>query len=103
MRPDTIVSPVYYQTYQRENLKWYAHNCRPLFNLTSVPIDLNNIEQQYGLTEKQVIIELFRINGGKHGYYLGNLRDKKFYYCGESWQDIKTSLLALGIGRLEEN
>lgn len=48
---------------------------------------------------KKVAIELFRINGGKQGYYIANILDKKYYYCGTEWQDVKNKLLELGIGR----
>jgi len=41
---------------------------------------------------------LFRINGGKAGYYLANLRGKKFYYCGIEPGGVKNKLLELGIG-----
>lgn len=45
------------------------------------------------------MIELFRINCGRDGYYLANLRDKKYYYCGLEFEDINTKLKELGIGR----
>lgn len=64
-------------------------------------MDLKHVERQFGLTEQQVVIELFRINGGKPGYYLANLRDRKYYYCGLEWEDIKTTLQNLGIGRAD--
>jgi hypothetical protein len=35
----------------------------------------------YGITEQKLVIELFRQYGGKLGYYLANLKDKKDYYC----------------------
>ena len=42
---------------------------------------------------------LFRINGGKQGYYIANILDKKYYYCGTEWEDVKIKLKELGIGR----
>lgn len=62
---------------------------------------LEHVERQYGLTEEQVIIELLGINGGEPGYYLANLRNKKYYYCGLLWSDVKTTLQELGIGRAD--
>jgi hypothetical protein len=44
----------------------------------------NGIEQQFGLTAEQVIIELFRIDAGRQGYYLANLKDQRYYYCGSN-------------------
>ncbi|TBR56670.1 hypothetical protein B4U84_28835 [Westiellopsis prolifica IICB1] len=43
--------------------------------------------------------ELFRINGGKQGYYIADIQDKKYYYCGTEWEDVKLKLGELGIGR----
>ncbi len=68
-------------------------------DIPSKPEDLTYIEKQYGLTGHQVVIELFRINGGKPGYYLANLRDRKYYYCGPKWSDIRSTLQSLGIGK----
>jgi hypothetical protein len=53
----------------------------------------------YGTTKKKVVIELFRINGGKPGYYLADLRNKQYYYCGTEPEDITAQLQSLGIGR----
>lgn len=74
---------------------------RVFYNGTNQPIDLPHIEREFGLSDEQIVIELFRVNGGKAGFYLGNLRDRKYYYCGLKWEDIKTTLLQLGIGRAE--
>lgn len=52
----------------------------------------------YGISPQQVAIALFRINGGKAGYYLANLRDRHYYYCGSSLEDVKVKLQELGIG-----
>jgi hypothetical protein len=51
------------------------------------------------LTKIKVLVELFRINGGKHGLYLADIRDKKYYYCGLDLEDVKAKLRSLGIGR----
>lgn len=71
------------------------------YNSTNVPLNIVNTEQQFGLTPEQVFIELFRINGGRSGFYLANLRDRQYYYCGLSWEGLKTTLQGLGIGRAE--
>jgi len=74
---------------------------RLFYNPMGIPIQLEHVERQFDLTEQQTIAELFRINGGKSGYYLANLRDRKYYYCGLNWEDIKTTLQSLGIGRAD--
>lgn len=64
-------------------------------------INVNDIEALYGLTEEQIIVELFRHYKGKLGFYLVNLRQQKYYYCGLTWGDAKAKLLDLGIGRAD--
>ncbi|MBR8835400.1 MAG: hypothetical protein DSM106950_15590 [Stigonema ocellatum SAG 48.90 = DSM 106950] len=97
-----IVSPVYYRIYDRVGTKWFAVEPSGIFyNPTDTSASLTHIVEQYGLKESKIIIELFRINGGRPGYYLANLRDKKYYYCGSNCEDVKKKLLELGIGRAD--
>lgn len=98
----SIITPIYYQVYRREGASWFVkHPNRIFYNPNNQPTDLQNIAQEFGTTDKAVAIELFRINGGKPGYYLANLRDKKYYYCGLEWEDVRKTLRAIGIGRDE--
>ncbi len=94
-----FVIPYHYKVYKRKTTRWFTQDAsRVFYNSTNVPLDLVNVEQQFGLTDKQVVIELFRINGGRTGFYLANLRDRKYYYCGLDWESVKTTLYNLGIG-----
>lgn len=97
-----IITPYHYKIYECRGTKWFTLNGgRIFYNGTDRPMDLQNVEREFGFSNEQIVIELFRVNGGKGGFYLGNLRDRKFYYCGLKWEDIKTTLLQLGIGRSE--
>ncbi|MEC4816301.1 MAG: hypothetical protein SAK29_23995 [Scytonema sp. PMC 1069.18] len=96
----TIVHPFHYLIYEREGATWYAKEGGGVFyNPTKEPMKLDRVAEQFGLKDTEVVIELFRLNGGKPGYYLANLRDKKYYYCGATWDGVKQKLLDLGIGR----
>lgn len=56
------------------NGNWFARDASKVFyNSTNEPLNLINVEQQLGLID--VVISLFRINDGKAGFYLANLRD----------------------------
>lgn len=72
---------------------------KPFYNPRRVPTDFDSILKEHELTRMNVMAALFRINGGKPGYYLANLRDKKYYYCGADWELLKVKLRELGIGR----
>ncbi len=52
----------------------------------------------YGISTEKVIVELFRINAGAVGYYLANLRDLSYCYCGPELADVQAKLIELGIG-----
>ena len=96
----SYVLPLHIQIYQREGVKWFIYEVgAPFYNPTSTPMNTKHVASQLNMTEEQVIIELFRINGGKPGFYLASLRDHKYYYCGLQWEDIRYTLQSLGIGR----
>jgi hypothetical protein len=94
-----IYYPSYIRIVERCPGAWGFRSGKPFYKPPQSSVDIRNPEKAYGLTKKEVTIELFRINGGRLGYYLANLRDRKYYYCGTKWQDVKTTLRQLGIGR----
>ncbi|MBR8838611.1 MAG: hypothetical protein DSM106950_32580 [Stigonema ocellatum SAG 48.90 = DSM 106950] len=96
----TVFCPVYYQIIERRGNGWAFKHGEPFINLFNAP-DLS-IEDEFAAFDtsmKKVALELFRINGGKQGYYIANILDKKYYYCGTEWLDVKAKLQELGIGR----
>ncbi len=97
-----LVTPYHYRVYERCGTRWFVFDAaRVFYNSTNQPLELQDIEQQFGLTAEQVIIQLFRINAGRQGYYLANLREQKYYYCGPDFEDVKQTLQRLGIGRAD--
>lgn len=95
-----IISPIYYRVIQKINNKWiFKTGNRVFYNPLNLPVSSENLEKWYGLTREKVVIELFRINGGKDGYYLANLKESRYYYCGIKDTDVKKILISLGIGR----
>jgi hypothetical protein len=71
-------------------------------NLTRFPIPFDlkkvDIEKLFGTTKADVVTELFRVGEGKLGYYVADLLDKRYYYCGTSENDLKAKFVELGIG-----
>jgi hypothetical protein len=97
----SIYSPLYLQIYQREGTRWYLLPGKVFYNPKNIEIDFDSTLQRNGLTKTEIQIELFRINGGKQGYYLADLKMKKYYYCGTVFDDVKLKLRELGIGRVD--
>ncbi|MBD2492681.1 hypothetical protein [Aulosira sp. FACHB-615] len=94
-----IHAPIYLQIYEREGTQWFFHGGQVFYNPRGVSTDLDSILQRHELTKLNVLVALFRINGGKPGLYLANVKDKQYYYCGTEWESIKAKLRELGIGR----
>ncbi|MBD2603854.1 hypothetical protein H6G81_04725 [Scytonema hofmannii FACHB-248] len=103
MSTTSIIHPLHFQIIQRIGTTWYFKYGSVFYNRTDKSLPESNRERLFGITKNKIVIELFRINGGNSGYYLANLRDKKYYYCGDNWEDIKAKLQELGIGTDEPN
>lgn len=102
MSDSKIIHPDYIRLVQRVPGGWLFKQGRLFFKRLPVSsTDLDDFKLMYGISKQQVTTELFRINGGKLGYYLVNLRDRKYYYCGTEAETVKPSLLSLGIGRVD--
>lgn len=97
MNDYTIIYPSYFRIFECRSGRWFIKNTDTFIGSNTVKDD--NITALYGVTEQQVVVNLFRINGGKAGFYLANLKDKTYHYCGQSREGIKTQLRSLGIGR----
>lgn len=96
-----LVYPVEFQVIRRAGNEWKFKVCEVFYNPTGTQLDMKNIEKAYGLTKSKIAIACFRINGGKPGYYLANMKDKQYYYCGEEKESVKEKLRSLGIGRAD--
>jgi hypothetical protein len=96
----TIVHPDYIRLIERVDRGWLFKRGKLFYKrLPIASADMDDFEFMYGISKQQIAIELFRLKGGKAGYYLANLRDRQYYYCGLEPEDVKTMLLRLGIGR----
>jgi len=98
-----IIYPIYFLPVERKGTTWYFEYGEVFYNHHNTPVPEYDRERLFGLTRKIMIVELFRVAGGKAGYYLANMRDKKYYYCGPNWEDVGLKLKELGIGRDEPN
>ncbi|PSB04386.1 hypothetical protein [Merismopedia glauca] len=102
MSTASLIHPLYYLIVKREGTTWcFKPGSSVFYNPRNVPVSLALEARlhRFELNPSKLMIELFRVNGGKPGYYLVNLQDKQYYYCGFKWDDIKITLTSLGIGK----
>lgn len=99
---ETIVYPVHYRLVVRRRDSWYFTKGDIFVNLFNIPVlEQKDLFACFGTNMKEVANKLKIINGGQEGFYIANIQDKKYYYCGQEWGDVKTKLQELGIGRPE--
>lgn len=94
---ETLIYPIYYYIVERNAVRgeWLFKKTSPFYNPTGERINPNERERYYGLTKPQIATELFRINGGKSGWYLVDMRSRKYYYCGLDQQCARKMLRSL--------
>jgi hypothetical protein len=97
-----IIYPAYFRIFIRKPDGWAIDGIRLFYNHSGREYNFDDAWVRYGVNKKSLVIELFRQYGGKLGYYLVNLRDKKYYYCGLTDEDIQNTLYSIGIGRKEK-
>ena len=98
----SIIYPQYFYLVERVPEGWdFLWSSKIFYAPEGNRIEPKNREKLYGLNKQKITIELFRINGGRLGYYLANMRDKNYYYCGRERESVKEKLRKLGIGRRE--
>ncbi len=96
----TIVSPIHYRIIERRGNGWAFKENEPFINWFNEPLlSQKDLFAAYDTSMKKVAIELFRINGGKQGYYIADILDKEYYYCGTEWENVKIKFREMGIGQ----
>lgn len=94
----SLVYPLHYRVAQREGNTWHFRKLSVFYNPSSVPIVDPNDISSYGTSWRKLAIELFKINGGKPGFYLADLRNRKYWYCGDDEASVRARFHELGIG-----
>lgn len=97
---DTIIRPVYYLIIERRGKIWAFREGETFVNWFNAPdLEMEDLFSLFDTSMEKIAAELRRINGAKNGYYLADILDKKYYYCGSEWEDVKAKLKELRIGR----
>lgn len=96
-------TPAHIQIVERENRLWYFLQPSRIVSSGSHSPDSDFFtcrERRYGLTKAKIALEFRLLTGGVPGLYIADMQEKLYYYCGESWDDVRAKLLEIGIGRV---
>ncbi|MEH2114238.1 hypothetical protein [Nostoc sp.] len=82
---NSIIHPIRFRVIERkitpERSYWHFIKGKTFYNPLNLPD--GDIEFMFGTTKNKVVVELFRISGGKVGYYLADLRQKNTTTAGK--------------------
>ena len=93
-----MIFPDYFRVLERTPDGWILLGTKVFCSLNNRKYNPDDAWIQYGTTKQKLVVELFRQFQGKLGFYWVNLKDKKYYYCGLTNEDIQNTLFAIGIG-----
>jgi hypothetical protein len=95
-----IIYPDYICIVEKTGSDWRIKQPQKVFwraEDSNIPKKRENREETYGLNYKEMLLSLFRQYLGKIGFYIVNMRDREYYYCGLTQQNIQEKLFDLGI------
>jgi hypothetical protein len=101
MMNSSIVIPAYYRIFELRDNAWLAKTSEVFYNPSSLPFDANDTEANFGISKRQIVLALHQQFNAQQGYYVADLIQKRYYYCGLVFDDARKMLLSLGVGRLE--
>jgi hypothetical protein len=96
-------TPEHLQIVERDEEQWYFLQPSRIVSPCERILDSDFFtcrERKYGLTKAKMALEFRLLTGGKLGYYLADMKRKRYYYCGEQWEGVRSQLLELGIGKV---
>lgn len=94
-----IIHPSNYMIVRREGTTWFfSGGGEVILNPRRLPVSLEVSDRldHFGLTMSQAAVELFRLNGGRYGYYLVDMLRKRYFYCGCDRSDVFSKLVEIG-------
>ncbi len=96
-----ICIPGYLRIFHHEQGRWQHVLGSSFYNPSGEPPDLEFATRKYDISREELATDLFRASDGKPGYCIGDLKQKRFYYCGVDVESVQEKLRSLGIGRVE--
>lgn len=91
-----VILPFHYRIFECVAGRWLTFRATTVYTFAS-PIEPDDIARHFGLSPWDVVMELFRLNGGRDGFYLANLHDREYHYRGLEAEDVPPKLIELGL------
>ena len=93
----SFFTPAYIDIVQKRGDRWTRLGTSSICNMSGKPYDYSQRYSRFGLTPMKVLVELYKRYQGLDGWYLVNMAEKEYYYCGAIALDVNQKLVELGI------
>ena len=107
MSTTKLLYPAYFQVARCDGKDWFFTKNKQFYNPSRILLPSNfkltDKLSCFGTTMAKLVLEFKLIGSGQAGYYLADLQDWQYYYCGLTLEDVRLTLQNLGIGRPERN
>ncbi|MEL6493569.1 MAG: hypothetical protein AAFQ41_00415 [Cyanobacteria bacterium J06623_7] len=93
----SFFTPAYIDLIRKTGDRWSKPKVEKILNASGKPYNLQEKYSKHGLTQMDVLKELYRHYQGLDGWYLVHLAEQKYYYCGATPEDVQNKLEELGL------
>ena len=93
----SFFTPGYIDIVQKTGDRCMRLKTSAILNTSSKPYDPSEKYSKFGLTPMSILGELYKRYQGLDGWYLVQMAEKKYYYCGATAEDVNKKLVELGI------
>ena len=93
----SFFTPAYIDIVQKSGDRWVRLGTSSITNMSGKPYDPTSRYAKHGLTEMDILKELYKRYQGLDGWYLTHMPKKEYYYCGATFKDVNKKLVELGV------
>jgi hypothetical protein len=91
-----LIHPDYYRIFECRKGQWFIK--KPKVFYRNLYVDFNDLELLYGITNNAILDGLETANQGKDGYYIADLKHRKYYYGGTDSDSVDSVFEELEVG-----
>ncbi len=100
-----LLHPAHFQIARFDGKDWFFLKSEQFLNPSRIPVPNSfgwkDKLSYFGSSMSKLVLEFRLIGSRQPGYYLADLKEHRYYYCGRGLEDVRLVLVSLGIGRLE--
>ena len=93
----SLFYPAYFKVIQKVGNEYRTKAPTSIVNFSGKAYQHDNRELKHGLSQTNILQELYLRYQGLEGWYLVHMPEREYYYCGSSIADVQDKLYELGV------